>query len=252
MKAKTSIAVSQHSLPWPQINSFLLDIGKERAPWDFCKKVCNNISGLIPFDTAMLYLLGEDLKPFDQVLIGVDAEWSQIYLNYYSRLENHRFSYLVPTPNFIEWKDVENCEYLRDFIRPQKVHHTAALKFFNAEGWLTGALCINRKGNSGFTLIEKELVNLIRAHINNLHANFFVRPAPPPQQFNFFNAEGTLTRRESQIVDLLCKGMNPQLISRRLFISYATVNRHIANIHKKLKISTRQELLVKILGNETS
>ncbi len=236
------------SLPWHKINAFILEIGKERTPWGFSKKIVDRISDLIPFDTAILYLLGEDEKPFEQVLIGIEPEWSEVYLDYYSRLSNNRFSYLTPSPAFITWKEIEDCEYISDFIRPQRVHSTATLIFFDSNHRRTGALCINRKGKCGFTENEKHILGVIRAHIVNLHANFFVSTVQYKKTFNFFNSKGSLTKRESQIVDLLCKGVTPQIISTRLFISVSTVNRHIANIHKKLNVSSRQEMLVKMLN----
>lgn len=51
----------------------------------------------------------------------------------------------------------------------------------------------------------------------------------------------TLTKRESEILDLLAKGMRNQEIANQLAISLATVKRHIQNIYSKLGINSRTE-----------
>ena len=58
----------------------------------------------------------------------------------------------------------------------------------------------------------------------------------------------TLTNREREVLELLCQGIKPVYISRRLHISVGTVNKHIAHIYSKLDVDSKQELLVKLLG----
>ena len=60
---------------------------------------------------------------------------------------------------------------------------------------------------------------------------------------------GALTTREAEIAAFLVKGVTPPNISRELCISITTVNKHIANMHAKLNVSTRQELIVKLLNS---
>ena len=45
--------------------------------------------------------------------------------------------------------------------------------------------------------------------------------------------------------------MTPNRIGQTLCVSLPTVYRHIANIHAKLGVSNRQELLLKLLDQET-
>jgi DNA-binding NarL/FixJ family response regulator len=50
-----------------------------------------------------------------------------------------------------------------------------------------------------------------------------------------------LTRRESEVLDLLCEGAGTAEIARRLFLSSVTVRRHLSNILGKLGASSREE-----------
>ena len=113
-----------------------------------------------------------------------------------------------------------------------------------------GALVLNRSGHAGFTETEKNILRVIRPHLSNLHANLFVASAESKTTGIPQDEQKHLSKRESEIVDLLCKGMNPARIGSRLFISLRTVNKHIENIHKKLGVSSRQELLVKFFSEK--
>jgi len=57
--------------------------------------------------------------------------------------------------------------------------------------------------------------------------------------------ENLLSSRESEILELLSKGLTNKVISEQLFISPFTVKRHIENIYHKLQAHNRTELLQK-------
>ncbi len=50
---------------------------------------------------------------------------------------------------------------------------------------------------------------------------------------------GGLTKRELEVLRLVAEGLNNQTIAERLFVSDHTVHRHLANILRKLSVSTR-------------
>ena len=50
---------------------------------------------------------------------------------------------------------------------------------------------------------------------------------------------GGLTKREIEVLRLVAEGLNNQTIAERLFVSDHTVHRHLANILRKLSVSTR-------------
>lgn len=54
----------------------------------------------------------------------------------------------------------------------------------------------------------------------------------------------TLTRREREVVTLICEGLKNRQISERLFISETTVSHHLTSIFGKLGVTDRLELVV--------
>jgi len=54
--------------------------------------------------------------------------------------------------------------------------------------------------------------------------------------------EFSLTRREGEVVGLICRGFTNREISEKMYISEYTVKVHIRNIMKKMKAGTRNEI----------
>ena len=53
--------------------------------------------------------------------------------------------------------------------------------------------------------------------------------------------EARLTRRETEILDLLAAGHSNREISKRLFLSEKTVKAHLATVFRKLGVSNRTQ-----------
>ncbi len=66
-----------------------------------------------------------------------------------------------------------------------------------------------------------------------------------PQQVVIYanNSEEQLSKRELEILQLLANGLRNFDVAERLFISNATVKKHIENIYNKLQIHSRAELV---------
>ncbi len=58
--------------------------------------------------------------------------------------------------------------------------------------------------------------------------------------------EYNLTKRESEILDLLAKGYRYKEIAKQLFVSIETVRSHIHHIYEKLQVSSRTDALNKV------
>lgn len=58
-----------------------------------------------------------------------------------------------------------------------------------------------------------------------------------------------VTPRESQVLDLLCRGYTPKEIGSELNLSISTVKTHMRSLYRKMNVSTRTQLMLKTLGS---
>ena len=235
-------------LPWMKINDYLLEIGMERDPRNFCIKAFKTINTLIPFDTGMLYILQDDLKPKEQVLIEMSRKMSDEYLHYYSELHGGQFSYLYVIPHEIDWDTIEDCEYKFDFIKAMKINHSTSINFYTDDHWMSAGFVISRTRKNGFTQNESMILKILRSHLDNLYANLFVSSSGSGKQNQYPELHKPFSRRELDIAEMLLRGMSPKQISSRYFISLKTVYNHLASMFDKAGVSSQRELLVKLMN----
>lgn len=68
--------------------------------------------------------------------------------------------------------------------------------------------------------------------------------------FNSFRQPAAnLTKRETEVLDLLCKGKSYKVIADDLYISPDTVRYHLKNIYKKLQVNSKYEAMMKAMKN---
>jgi DNA-binding NarL/FixJ family response regulator len=66
------------------------------------------------------------------------------------------------------------------------------------------------------------------------------------------DAEDALTRREQEILELLCRGFSNKEIAETLCISFETVRWHNRRIYHKLHVRSRSEAAAKFRGERDS
>ncbi len=66
-----------------------------------------------------------------------------------------------------------------------------------------------------------------------------------------FSVTYALTRRETEITQLIIQGKSNAMIAGELFISETTVKKHVSNIFDKTGVSRREELIVRVREDET-
>jgi DNA-binding NarL/FixJ family response regulator len=110
-------------------------------------------------------------------------------------------------------------------------------------------------GALGLVLKDQSVDVLVKA-IHNVHAGqIWLDPSlaarviadmvGAPAQLNPEVAKiGTLTKRELEVIGLICEGLSNRHIGERLVISEATVRHHLSAIFSKLGVQTRLELVI--------
>lgn len=95
-------------------------------------------------------------------------------------------------------------------------------------------------GARGYLLKGMEADDLIAA-IRSVHAGKTCIPAEVAGRLAERFAGSALTQRETEVVQLIVKGLNNRDIGAKLFISEATVKTHINNLLSKLGVADRTQ-----------
>jgi DNA-binding CsgD family transcriptional regulator len=245
--------MTKHALPWLAIHEYLLSVGKVSDARLFCVKIIEKIHNLIPYEQARIFILNDNNHVVDAVAFGTDKKWNRIYLNYYQEDSKTKYSFSKRQREGVligmhDWADNEcdACDdFISNYIAPQGLRYSMGFGLVNDASIIQSVFSLDRIKLDRFSEHEQEIMRHLHPHLNNLHR--MLLHAPPTEQGFLYAPEvdEKLTPREVEIADCLSRGTTPANISRQLCLSPQTVYRHIANIHKKLQVTNRQELIIK-------
>ena len=95
----------------------------------------------------------------------------------------------------------------------------------------------------------EHLVGVVRAALFDPKSERVVVGMPPEMIEGTQEGEdGVLTAREMEILLLTARGLSNHQIATSLHLSEATVKRHLANVYKKMEVSSRQEAVRQALS----
>ncbi|MDR1766260.1 MAG: helix-turn-helix transcriptional regulator [Lachnospiraceae bacterium] len=250
----------QRDFPWERVNDYLLASGAERDPRMLCVAAVKKISALIPYDQGRIYFINDNGKVYDDVLFGVDKRWNRAYLEYYSQVEGGRYSIEKLSRRSVHsgtpwrlrnWAKEERGEFLEDYIKPQGIVYSLGFGLRDANFQHKCSVSLDRTHDKPFSEREVTILQTVLGHLENLHKNLYVQCTATANYVNNFAPDARLTPREREITRLLCDGVGTEGISNKLCLSRTTVYKHIANIHAKLQVSSRQELLLRVLSDSS-
>lgn len=246
------------NIPWERIYDYTMACGQVHDPYQFVVTALEEIDELVPYDQGLAYCLDENRKVRAQHLVNIKSRWSTMYLEYYSQLQNTQRTlngtanevYGVPFVKQIIWADEPITEFVADYIMARGVKCSLAFALFDQNGLPRAAFSLDRTHMDHFTEGEMAILRLATAQIGNLYKNFFTKPSDVPGRSKGTSDDEafiSLTKREREVVGLLCQGLSPAHVARTLHISTSTAYKHISHIYKKLGVSSQQELLVRML-----
>lgn len=246
-------------LQWVKINDLLLYSETLTDSKEFCTQIVKKLYSLVPYDQARIYFVDCNGKVYDKVLIGVEQRWIDRYFEYYSKVENGRYSIHAvredDNDSVFKFKGkvldytnrYEHDEFIEDYIRPQGLKYSLGFGLHSADNFSYIIFTLDRTISSKYTQNDINIVDIIQPHLNNLNKKLPVYGLATNKHKENSDFQVSLTKRELEIAELLCKGMTPKNISKELFLSITTTYKHIANIHAKLDVSNCQELILKLM-----
>lgn len=71
-----------------------------------------------------------------------------------------------------------------------------------------------------------------------------------PSRLQKAAAEFHLTKRETEIAELICRNLSTEEICDQLYLAPATLSKHLSNIYAKTKVSGRVSLTALLINND--
>lgn len=163
--------------------------------------------------------------------------------------EDHNVEVILIDIQMPEMDGIEATEIIKTKYPHIKI---IMLTIYDSDEYIFNAI---RAGADGYLLKETNAEELHSGILDVLNNGASMTPSIALRALNFIknppkiNLEKTdkvaLTNRESEILVQISKGLSNNFIAENLFISPATVRKHIENIYKKLSVHNKVEAVQK-------
>lgn len=234
---------------WEKINHFVFRAGQVRTPQELAYFALHHLQFLVPYDSGVLFYLNRAGDCLATESFG-DHRDLYSYLHHYRQKYSLLHFSRKYRRNYPGIKDCifDNSLVTDPFIRALRnqlgIKYSFGLGFWDPQGYLRCLFSIDRKTDRPFSDQDKETIDIVFRHLNNLFQNLLTTAPPLTSR----DAAAPLTRREEEVGSLLLQGRDQAAIADHLSISPATVGKHIANMHRKLGVQSQQELMVKLFN----
>lgn len=251
----------QYLEPDPKaLDAFFLEVGAVDDYRQFVVSVLKELRKLIAFDQAVAIFIDASGKAVDVYLEGVSEKWGYAYLEYYAEMQTQfslgmekerkrQMSVMSVKP--IIWSELPGNNFISDCIHTRGIRHSLDVPLYDNRGKCRLTLAMDRTRKEPYSAKDVRIINRLIPHLNNMHRKFFLTVRDDSKISSRRDALmeiSMLTKREKEVVSCLCEGVSPADLGEALHISRATAYRHIANIYKKLNVSSIQELLLRFLA----
>jgi DNA-binding CsgD family transcriptional regulator len=130
--------------------------------------------------------------------------------------------------DFYSFSDLRNAPMYADLYRPEGRRHSMLVSLPAPPGH-TRRLQLWRDSGSDFSERDRLVLQLLRPHLHEVYLDAQRRRDDAPR----------LSRREHQVLQLVAQGRTNADIARQLFISVATVRKHMENIFNRTGVRNR-------------
>ncbi len=246
---------------WLFINNLLLKMYSSHNDSIINSNIMENLAYLIPYSSASFFLRDhtgnrllkdpEGTGFRDRVLENFSAHSIESvphrWVNFYAKSLVIRDTDIFP-------EDVRyEIPYYQSLLENENIKYGLTLSLCH-EGINVGVLTLFRDVDSeDFTerqmYIAEQLVGHIACFAYNIYSSKFdLLPACKDSKIEDVSRKYCLSSRESEVLEIVCRGKSAREISGELFIAETTVKKHLANIYGKMEIKNKSEL-IKIINS---
>ena len=222
---------------------------------DTCDTFLQQVRTLIPYTTGVVFQAGrengrvvlnnpisteqiDDRSGHDFFMEGKYPHWDEFIMLPYSSV--FRQSDIIPPG---KW---EKTRVFRDVWQPKGVYWGIFISIVHKDVPLAVLGVLRDKDSSDFSARDIYIMNTLKDPLERKFYSLLEnrRHAGDPGADRILKASASygLTKRETEIVSLVCVGKGSEDMCQVLYITHATLSKHLSNIYAKTKVKNRTQL----------
>ncbi len=220
------------------------------------------LKNIIPYERAAFYLADTETGYYQKNPIGVGFREEDLlrYISEFAEIDLLNWVFRAKQCEVYRHTDLypeelrTNSEYYKTAYAPLSIHFSVIVSLAYEEVFLGSIGLYRSKENHDFSDQDLKILMGLKKHIalrlyNDISSNQInsSRSAYKGKIYTRYK-EYNLTQREREILALLIKGEQNNVICEQLFISYSTLRKHTSNIYKKTGVKNRVDLVKKMLS----
>lgn len=241
---------------WLVINNIIYKIYSTEDFEEMRKNFLDQLTMIINFDSADFFLAAPDGKHelSNPIMYNCEIDMAAQYdeIDYSRGIMYGGKSMVYRETDIISDESRITSEYYKQVYKPNNWHYSMQMILARDKKFL-GVITLYRTiGKENFQYDDVFLLDMLKDHLS-------YRVFSEKEKLNVVSNKVSikdaadryqLTRRETEIVALLLKGLENDGICDLLSISVNTLKKHILNIYRKLDINNRVQLFTLIAENE--
>ncbi len=132
----------------------------------------------------------------------------------------------------------------REYFLPGAIEYALDLGLAAGKGWYRSIVLLRERGDSDFSERDRAVLEMLRPHLRAREARAELQRAllsrPPVGDHQPDDtSDSRLTARELEVIALVAEGNTNAQIAAALWVSPATVKKHLENVYLKLGVGSR-------------
>ena len=183
-------------------------------------------------------------RPGDAEDAGIDEDgWTLLEDHPICRAHARGDFRTLKLSDFLTSRELHRTSLYHEWLAPFDVEHELELAL-SAPQWHTRTFVIDRgKGRRDFSERDRLVLDLLKPHLTRLLERAAARKRAPEE-----NGAAQLTAREREVLAWVARGKTNPQIAEALWVSPATVRKHLENVYGKLGVNTRTAAVARFLG----
>ncbi|PKF31248.1 helix-turn-helix transcriptional regulator [Acinetobacter sp. C26M] len=211
----------------------------------FVDNFISSLMDTIIIDAYFAYRINSNLKTFDHYFKNINKNTIEYYLK---KMQQHDPLFIgksIPSEDdiLVLSKQPIPLQY-ENFMQKNNIGDNIELYFKFNKIPVLGISLIRNKKNGCFT--NEEFI-FLKCYQN--FTNKYLQEELINNKVKFPFQKYKITKKEEEIIRLICMGKNNEQISKILFISISTVKTHIQHIFQKIQVNNKHQLVSRLHGN---